>query len=105
MAAIQLRNRHNINPMRPKMPTWKRKVMLEFGAPRFTEKHETTENLWQDCPRVAEVEKESKMLKANAYEAIYARELADHLESSKVVGIFHSNFLSSRGERKVSCGM
>ena len=45
------RFRHNIDPTRPKMPTWKRKVMLEFAKPVFSIQHPTTEFQWQDCPR------------------------------------------------------
>ena len=75
--------------------------MLEFAAPRFTDKHETTENLWQDCPRVEEVQMQKKKLEANAYEAIFSRELLDKLKASKTVGIYHTNWEDGRKMRKV----
>ena len=55
------RFRHNITPTRPKMPTWRRKVMVEFAKPVFSEKHPTTEFLWQECPRIEEDLKEQKV--------------------------------------------
>ena len=74
--------------------------MLEFGAPRFTDKYETTEHLWQECPRVEELQIQAKKSEANAFEAIYSRELLANLQSSKTVGIFHTNSEDSRKKRK-----
>ena len=55
------RFRHSITPTRPKMPTWRRKVMVEFAKPVFSEKHPTTEFLWQECPRIEEDLKSQKV--------------------------------------------
>jgi hypothetical protein len=98
---MQKRNRHNINPSRPKMPTWQRKVMLEFGEPRFTIPHKSTENLWQDCPRHLEVVEEKKNANANPYELLYAKQLLEFMETSKMIGIYHTHTMETPQARKV----
>merc|ERR1712080_199995 len=92
------RFRHNINPTRPKMPTWRRKIMLEFAEPKFSDKHPTTEKLWQDCPR--HLENLEKSNEPNAWEAIYVRELLELANSSKMIGFYHFNYTESRQARK-----
>ena len=94
------RFRHNINPSRPKMPTWKRKKMLEFAKPVFSIKHPTTEFLWQECPRIEEDKELKKASTPNAHEAIYVKELMKYMESSKMIGLYHFNFVTTRGYRK-----
>ena len=79
------------------MPTWKRKLMVEFAAPQFTEKHPTTENLWMDCPKSLEDRAE----KSNAYEAIYVQELKRLMQDSKMIGVYHFNAITNRNYRKV----
>ena len=79
------------------MPTWKRKLMVEFAAPQFTEKHPTTENLWMDCPKSLEVRTE----KSNAYEAIFVQELKRFMQDSKMIGVYHFNAITNRNYRKV----
>jgi len=78
------------------MPTWKRKLMVEFAAPQFTEKHPTTENLWMDCPKSLEVRTE----KSNAYEAIFVQELKRFMQDSKMIGVYHFNAITNRNYRK-----
>lgn len=87
--------------MRPKMPTWKRKLMVEFAAPRFTEKHPTTQYLWQECPLVKDHKRREKKSIPNPYEAIFVDELKDHLNKSKMIGILHFNDIDKRGYRRV----
>ena len=94
------RFRHNINPSRPKMPTWKRKMMLEFAKPVFSVKHQTTEFLWQECPRIEEDKELQKASSPNAYEALYVKDLMKYMESSKMIGLYHFNFVTTRSYRK-----
>lgn len=94
------RFRHSITPTRPKMPTWRRKVMVEFAKPVFSEKHPTTEFLWQECPRIEEDLKSQKESEPNAYEALYVKDLVNYMETSKMIGIYHFNAIGTRNYRK-----
>ena len=96
------RFRHSIRPGKPKMPTWKRKKMVEFAAPKFSEEHPTTKNLWQDCPRHFENLENKVKEQPNAWEAIYIRELVELAESSQMIGFYHFNDIPGRSFRKVS---
>ena len=83
------------------MPTWKRKKMLAFAAPKFTVKLPTTENLWQECPRELEELLYSEKDKPNAYELLYVNEITNLLEQSKMVAFYHTNSVDARSKRKV----
>jgi len=93
------RFRHTIQPARPKMPTWERKKMLEFAKPIFSQKHPTTEYLWQDCPRIEEDKEILKETTPNAYEALYVKDLMNYMESSRMIGIYHFNNIITRGRQ------
>ena len=99
-STISKRLRHNIDPSRPKMPTWKRKKMLAFAQPTFPVEYPTTENLWEICSRQNEVDRKSKNT-PNAYEQIYVNEMRNLIENSKMVAIYHANALDTRSKRKV----
>jgi hypothetical protein len=75
--------------------------MLEFGEPRFTIPHKSTENLWQDCPRHLEVVEEKKNANANPYELLYAKQLLEFMETSKMIGIYHTHTMETPQARKV----
>ena len=81
------------------MPTWKRKKMLAFAAPKFTEKFQTTEHLWEECPR--EIEMKSKVQGPNAFEQLYVNEMIELLSESKMVAFYHINAVDENAKRKV----
>lgn len=74
--------------------------MVEFAAPLISDKHPTTQFLWQDCPRQAEDALNESQSVANAYEAIYVGELLDNMKSHKMVALLHFNNIDTRGYRK-----
>ena len=96
---ISTRSRHSVNPVAPKMPTWKRKKMLAFAAPKFTENFQTTEHLWEECPR--EIEMKSKVQGPNAFEQLYVNEMIELLSESKMVAFYHINAVDENAKRKV----
>ena len=63
--------------------------------------HPDTSALWRDCPNAAAQASAAEAHRPNAYEALYAKEFADELRSSKIVGIFHANYLKYHPHRKV----
>jgi len=79
---------------------WERMQILEFTKPRFETKHETTEDLWQECPREEELKEihETKY-KANELESLYAAQMREYFESSPIIGIFHVNPIKYRPQR------
>jgi len=79
---------------------WERLQLLEFTKPIYKPKHPTTENLWQDCPRVKEVQEiYLKHNKANELEILYAAQMKDLFERSSMIGIFHVNPIKGRSQR------
>jgi len=94
------RFRHNIRPANPKMPTWKRKKILAFAAPRIPEEFPTTENIWQDCPREIEVKSLEESDKPNAFEQHYVNEVKELIDKSKMIAFFHANDLGTRSTRR-----
>lgn len=74
--------------------------MLEFAAPIISEKHPTTQYLWQDCPKHQEDQIREERNTPNPYEALYVKELSELLKQSKMVGIYHFNAINSRANRK-----
>lgn len=94
------RFRHHINPMRPKMPTWKRKIMLTLAEPKIPEKYPTTQFQWQDCQKKEEDKTTGIDNTPNAYEALYVKEMLELFETSKMVGIYHFNAIENRAYRK-----
>ena len=84
------------------MPTWKRKKILAFAAPRIPEEFPTTENIWQDCPREIEVKSLEESDKPNAFEQHYVNEVKELIDKSKMIAFFHANDLGTRSTRRVS---
>ena len=101
-SALFKRFRHEIRPMNPKMPTWKRKKMLAFAAPRFTDEFPTTENLWRECPREIEIKSLEDKDKPNAFEQHYVNEVKELIHKSKMIAFYHANDLGTRSTRRVS---
>ena len=93
-------NRPNIR--HPRHPTYERLQLLTLAEPHWSIKHETTEKLWQDCP----LEREKRLKKVlngpNPWEMLYAKELEELLEGSKMTGIFHTNISSKRSRHAVN---
>ncbi len=100
LVLIQKRNRHVVRPQKPRMPTWKRHLMLEFATPKFTNPHETTENLWRDCPRHEEVQELKENLEPNPLEYLYAMQCRELFENSAMIGFFHTNTIKNAAFRR-----
>lgn len=93
-------NRPNIR--HPRHPNFPRLKLLTLAEPKFSVKHETTEKLWQDCPLEREKRLKKERAAPNEWERLYAEELRNHLEGSKMTGIFHTNYIKHKQRHEVS---
>lgn len=83
---IEIRRwRKNPIPSRPRQPHWDRLKLLELGKPVYPTPHPTTENLWQDCPKVDDAILKKQRLTANQLESLYAKGLPKILLLSVVL--------------------
>ena len=68
---------------------WERMQLLEFTKPSFDTQHETTEDLWQECPREEELKEIHEIkYKANELESLYAAQMREYFESFFVLAVF-----------------
>jgi len=83
-----------VDVKRPRHPYFPRKKLLAISKPVYPDKHLDTSTLWQDCPRQEDLEHERKLLEANDFELLYAKEMRDFLEKSQIILAFHFNSLT-----------
>ena len=100
MTSASLGNRPNIQ--HPRHAPWSRLKLLELSRPRWSDPHPTTENLYKECPREAELERKEAMADPNAFDMIYVEEMTQWLERSKMIGFFHNNIVRTIPKRNVS---
>ena len=77
---------------------WERMQLLEFTKPQYGTKHQTTMDLWQECPREQELLEDTRH-KANELEILYAAQMREYFERSPLIGIFHVNPIKYRPQR------
>jgi len=80
---------------KPNRANWYRQGLLAVSKPQWTPEQETTENLWRECEYAErEEEKEVWMDHTDQLEKLYAREMMQMLERSKMVAFLHTNPIS-----------
>jgi len=80
---------------KPNRAGWYRQNLLAVSKPKWTPKHETTEDCWQDCDYAKmEEEKEEYKNDTNQLDKLYARQMMELFGKSKMVAFFHTNPLS-----------
>ena len=68
---------------------------------RWEAEHETTDNLWVDC-QYSDREDERKIWyeETNQLEKLYAEQMMDYFNNSKMVAFFHTNPITQRNFKK-----
>ena len=72
---------------------WNRYQVLELAKPELPRNEATTQNLWQNCPKMLMMAEEAAMSQPNHLEQLYGEQFLEWLERSQMIAYFHANSL------------
>jgi len=85
----------HVRIQKPNRAPWYRQRLLAVTKPKWKTHHETTDDLWKQCEHAAtEEEREVWQDHTNQLEKLYAREMVQLFEKSKMIVFFHTNPIS-----------
>jgi len=82
------------------MPHWSRFKILELASPVLPKPPQTTQHLWEECPKVEEDAAAAEKDSLTPLDLLYAEQFRGYLNRSKMVAFYHGNSSKSFNRRK-----